>query len=354
MILKTSIKIIITFFVVISSVLLIDFFFGRFFLKNDETLYRVRHPVFHHTLKASHFTERAMWYDVYYNISTDAHGFKTSRENINRNTKYFDIALIGDSMAEGVGFSYENTYIGLIGKNLKNKEIAQMSVSSYSAKIYLSKLKYYYDQNFEFKNVFIHYDISDLVDDYVNYDYVNGMVFDKNTKSNTVPMMLYYFVKSLPLTYKTYHYLKNFQNRNLKSPNIFDIPAGEYLYKDGDTIFKKGERLKAYDETFAYLEKISDLCKKNNTKLNIIISPWPSTLKNYDKNNLFEKKFKEFCEVNCNKFINTFPYFVKLSEQVGYENISKKYFFHEINDHHFNIDGHRIMSELILKEIKKN
>lgn len=67
-----------------------------------------------------------------------------------------------------------------------------MSVGSYSSPIYLSKLNYYYENNFYFDHVILHFDISDLIDDYFNYDFdeENNIALSKMKSSN-------YFSKSL-------------------------------------------------------------------------------------------------------------------------------------------------------------
>ena len=59
--------------------------------------------------------------------------------------KTYQLGIIGDSFVEGLGVGYEETFVGII--NLKTTpEIANLGVSSYSPKIYYSKLKYFIDK----------------------------------------------------------------------------------------------------------------------------------------------------------------------------------------------------------------
>ena len=338
---------------VVITVLLFDYLFGKLFLESDETIYRIRDNIFHHTLKKSFSSKKAKSVNGFYEINTDVNGFKSSKENLNRTSKNFDIFFLGDSQAEGVGFKHEDTYVGIIEKKFPKLNIANLSVSSYSSQIYLAKLKYYFENNFKVDNVYIHYDLSDLWDDYFLYEYSDGKASSKN-KSNRIDLILYFFVKNFPLTYKIYHFLKNFDKENDIVVNPYHIPAGKYFYQNEDEFFSKDERIIAYKKSFDLLYKISNLCKKNNAKLNIIISPWPSSIKNYDKKNLFEKNFINFCKQNCFKLINLFPFFINEAEKSNYDEVSKKYFFMEFNDQHFNKNGHEIMAELISKEIKIN
>ena len=57
-----------------------------------------------------------------------------------KKNKNFDIAFIGDSFSEGVGQSYENSFVGIIDKNkIKNNK---SGVSTYSPVIYYVKLNF--------------------------------------------------------------------------------------------------------------------------------------------------------------------------------------------------------------------
>ena len=54
-----------------------------------------------------------------YNFCSDKNSFKTDCKNILREKKIFDIAFMGDSFVEGVGFNYNDTFVGLIDKKLE-------------------------------------------------------------------------------------------------------------------------------------------------------------------------------------------------------------------------------------------
>ena len=114
-------KFLITIFVIFFGVLSLDFFFGKFFIPNDETLYRIRHKIFHHGLKKNFETNRAFWVNGYYNFNTNNYGFKTSKEKSNVIENNIDLLIIGDSMSEGNGYTYNHTYTGLIQKKFKSQ-----------------------------------------------------------------------------------------------------------------------------------------------------------------------------------------------------------------------------------------
>lgn len=354
--LKTKIKIsLFLSAITIFMVLLMDLIIGRFFLKHDETVYRVRDTIFHHTLKKNFSSKKAFWASGFYEINTDMNGFKVSKINQERKNKNFNILIIGDSMAEGVGYKAEKTYYGLLEKKLPKFKIANMAVSSYSSKVYLSKLNYYYNNNFYFEHVIIHLDISDLVDDYFMYDYdeKNYIALTKGVTSSKLETKLNQLIKIFPLSYKLYYSIKHYDEFiNIKKNNIYEMTAGEYMYKNKDTYFIKDERDIAFEQTLNFLSKIHNLVKINNGNLSILITPWPSTLKYYDANNILENKLNNFCISKCKIFLNLFPDFLNLSDKFGYDNVSNEYFLGKFDDHHFSDKGHAFVADLLYDKIK--
>lgn len=151
-----------------------------------------------------------------------------------------------------------------------------MSVGSYSSPIYLSKLNYYYENNFYFDHVILHFDISDLIDDYFNYDFdeENNIALSKMKSSNYFSKSLNDTIKIFPLTYKIYHYFKNYNEHNVSdNRNIYNIAAGQYMYKDEDDLFKKNEREIAIKKTLYFLTKIQKLVERNKGDFGILIAP---------------------------------------------------------------------------------
>ncbi len=104
-----------------------------------EKRYRISDPVFHHAFVAS-YDGIGMWGAENYRVCTNLHGFKRSCNAPAYDGKDYDIAFIGDSFTEGIGLSYEDTFVGKIAAALSSLKIANLGVSSYAPSIYLSKL----------------------------------------------------------------------------------------------------------------------------------------------------------------------------------------------------------------------
>ncbi len=141
--------------------------------------FRVRHPVYHHTLKPN-YDGLGRWGTWSYRICTNAEGFKTNCVQKNSPQKKFDVAFIGDSFTEGVGLPYEETFVGMVAAKNPELTIANLGVVSYSPAIYLSKLKALYAEGYRFKHVIVFIDIGDAYDEANSYDlHNNTIVVDK-------------------------------------------------------------------------------------------------------------------------------------------------------------------------------
>lgn len=78
-------------------ILLLDSLIGKIFLKHDETIYRIRHNIYHYILKKNYSSKKAFWANGFYEINTNKNGFKVTKINQDRNSKNFDILIIDDS-----------------------------------------------------------------------------------------------------------------------------------------------------------------------------------------------------------------------------------------------------------------
>ena len=91
-------------------------------------------------------------------------------------SKKYDIGFLGDSFTEGTGLVYEDTFVGILEKKLPNKKIANLGVSSYSPAIYYTKIKKLLETGYQFNEIIVFLDISDLVDDALCYQVINNKI----------------------------------------------------------------------------------------------------------------------------------------------------------------------------------
>jgi hypothetical protein len=159
----------------------VDIVFGAWVISliRPTEQFRVRHSVYHHSLKPN-FDGIGSWGTWTYRVCTNPHGFKDACGSKQPSTKKFDIAFIGDSFTEGVGLPYEQTFVGMVAAKSPNLTIANLGVVSYSPAIYLAKLKALYSEGYQFKHVIVFIDIGDAYDEANAYDlHDNTVVVDK-------------------------------------------------------------------------------------------------------------------------------------------------------------------------------
>ena len=96
----------------------------------DETKYRIRHKIFHHSLQPK-FDGWGYWFKKY-RVCTDANGFKHSCDEVGREEKHFDIGFVGDSFVEGIGLPFEKTFVGMFSSENPQLKIANLGVANYS------------------------------------------------------------------------------------------------------------------------------------------------------------------------------------------------------------------------------
>ena len=162
---KKTIFFLVAFFFIALDLALAPFFAER--IPNVKSIY------YHHGLMPNYSGEMA-WGTYRYRIRTNSLGFKdNSNRTVKLKTNKYRILFIGDSFTEGVGFTYNDTFVGIIAKHLDKRkyDVLNAGVSSYSPKLYYLKLKYLIEKlKLRVNAVFVFIDVSDLSDE-IEYEH---------------------------------------------------------------------------------------------------------------------------------------------------------------------------------------
>ncbi len=340
--------------------------------------HRIKSYYYHHDLRPM-----ASFYDSWgyerYKIFTNNLGFKDS-SNRKVQFKNRNILFIGDSFTEGVGLRYEDTYVGLIDQEFKNKnidlEVLNAGVQSYSTSIYLSKIYHLlYRKKLPITDIVILVSGGDIFDD--NYKYLkidNNFVLNHKDRKSKIRINLINFYKSNTLTYQFVSritpprviptiikqifvgkdnpkYVKE-EEKRLKIKNgeidnlkFFKIKDYSYFYSEEE--FNKWGK-KGIDYSIDNLKRISEIAKKKNINLNILYLYEPILiLKAPNKKTIkyLRSKFEDLEDENTNiEFINDY-YKSFENKYEAYKNL----FF--IRDIHFNKKGNQYIAEEILNKL---
>ena len=332
---------------------------------------RIRHSFYHHTLAKLIDYRKTGWGPITYRLCTNIHGFKSKCGTLGGD--HYDIGFIGDSFTEGLGLRHEETFVGII-EDKKKINVANMGVSSYSPKIYLSKIHHFIERGMKFRHVVVFMDVSDLIDDSNSYIFKNDLkVRDKKIGKRIENTLKIWFPM---FDYLTFNLTNN--NRYRASDNIFtrvNIYTDLNQTKDEKLkevyskmnlrsawTYSKTNQIKGYDlpidvaikEQVETMNQLYELLKKNNIKLSIAVYPWPQTILYDKRENLMKTTWENFCKNKCVNFINTFPLFMNDDDDDDDESkknlIIKKYY--QLGDIHFNPDGHKLIADYFIKNFK--
>jgi hypothetical protein len=299
------------------------------------------------------------WGNARYKLCTDDNGFRIHCKKMNINLKEFDIAFIGDSFTEGLGYDYENTFIGLIEDNLKEKKIANLAMTSYSTSIYFSKINQLIKTGYKFNEVIVFLDISDFPDDILCYSIKDNKVIRKKNYGNcynnfNAKANLYstFFEKNFKFTlFLVDSIYQNKKSKNKVFKDILNNSRSEWTYSYNKNNFKGLEFNKAILVPLNNMAKLHELLSENSIDLSVAVYPWPGTLKNDNVNNKQVEIWKKFCLNRCKKFYNFMPILFSKVDKNNFYSSYKDLFI--INDVHFNSNGHRIIANEFLSQYKK-
>jgi len=347
--------------------IIIDVFFGRFLLQKVQVPgafkshgLRVANDIYHHGLKPN-FRGYDEWGFHPYEYCTNNHGFRASCKDIKVFQKVYDYALLGDSMVEGLGVEYEKTIAGLLDTNLK-LHVANLAVSSYSASIYLAKYRYLVENGFSFRNVIVFVDISDIQDEAIAYDTVDGRVVSKRKepKLKTIERSVRHTVeKQIPLIWHGINSLKKILRSGGGRTQVQNsIEADRDSDRAGWT-YLINERNKDYEELVDLgltlnqraLIELSELVRKQNAKIFFVIYPWPhQILFDTESPNRQEVWAKSLAKQSDSMLINLYPIFEREKKQKGSRALVEQYFI--AGDTHFNELGHQKIFSLLAENLR--
>ncbi len=354
-------KIFIQSLIILFSFLLLDFLFGNFFFKNQSqgNIFE-KNEKFIYSFKKNLDIKNYYYGNKKYRLCTNNLGAIDDCRKKKINTKKIDYIFIGDSFTEGLGVEFKNTFFGLLKNKHPDKNFINLGVSGYSSSIYYKKLKYFYENGYEFSEIFIFLDTSDIFDEIYRYETqqdnsisinltneeVNNLFEGKrrliNIIYNNFPgtfILINLIIDSLPkLNFIENHYIDSMINH----------PFGKWSYGQSD-LYTKDILNRSLKKNSKYINKIIDMVNKNSTTVTFILYPWPGHL--YEKNiyNKYNQHWINFMKTKDVELLNLNTQFFKFLNNDSSENIILKYYIH--GDVHFNLEGHKLIFENLNKII---
>ncbi len=318
---------------------------------------------YHHDLKKSHKLNRHIE-SRRFTLYTNSLGFiDASNRTVPLKSDKFRILFMGDSFTEGIGYPYDQTFVGLLAKQMDPSvvEVLNAGVRSYSPKLYYLKTKYLIETlGLKFNHIYVLIDISDIQDEIAYENYVPG---DLSYRLASCDVWLKdHFISYRQLTENIFaEALAGFRQKVFGTDdmihawgsrrdlwgNVMDYvrERGEWLTNEEvyNTWGKRGIELAQRNMFLLY-----QLCKQHGIGMTIVVYPWPYQVMHQELDSMQVKIWKDFAENLKVEFVNCFPYFIDQGDPRA--NVRK---FFLANDVHWNNEGHILMVDIIMKSVSK-
>ena len=315
---------------------------------------------------AANFDGYDVWGELRYRLITDSLGFKdASARNVPLKPASRRILLIGDSFAEGIGMSFEDSFAGQLygaGQQRSEKiEFLNAGVASYSPSIYYKKIKYLLEGGLQFDEVVLLSDTADVTDEATSY-----FCTDDNPKYRAYcsaaegaaqpeaapPKKVDFFIDHFAVTNRVRIYIKksvqSFLGNRRRSINTDRTRIGWTI--PGPDVANEYQPLGVEGgiaRSLQNMRALSDLLAARNIPLTIVVYPWAQQLAQGDRNSRQVSLWREFCQDRCKAFINLYPAFFAAADA------DKDWYEHLfiLGDDHLSAAGNRFMFQEIAKDL---
>ena len=327
----------------------LDFALAHIFPRPDSDV-RIPNKIYHHDLLPD-VHAKLKWGDSSYSVATNSLGFKDAVvKNIQPVSSSYRVLFIGDSFTEGIGYPFEQTFVGLIARKLQGQaEVLNAGVSSYSPKLYFLKVKDLLEnEKLQFDELAVFIDISDIQDE-ITYSGFNDKVYfgDKIEKALLDNSMIARLLERREVIHKA----RTILGLDFVLPNSIDsttfrqnyfLERGRWTY---DPVVYKRWGATGVDLALKNMDELYDLLAARNIKLTIAVYPWPEQILKRDLDSIQVGIWQKFCHDRHVPFLNYFPVFVQ--SKIEASKMISDYFIK--GDVHWNDKSHAVVANQWIK-----
>jgi hypothetical protein len=342
-----------------------DFAWSTLTMGEETRSPRIANPVYDHGF-APNFDGYDVWGELRYRLITNSLGFKdSSARNVPMKTSARRILLIGDSFAEGIGMSHEDSFAGLLdraGQQRNDKiEFLNAGVASYSPSIYYKKIKYLIDSGLQFDEVVVFSDTSDVTDEANSYFCIDDDPKYRNhctpsegsmQSADAAPKKPNFLIDRFVITNRVRIGIKRWTqslsgNRKRALNTDYSRIGWTNPKLDRGNSYQPLGVEGGIARSVQNMRALSDLLAARKIPLTIVVYPWAQQIAQGDRNSRQVSLWREFCEGRCKAFVDLYPAFFAASEadRNWYERL------YIVGDDHFSAAGNRMMFEEMAKRL---
>ena len=315
---------------------------------------------------APNFDGYDVWGELRYRLITDSLGFKdASVRKVPLKSDSRRILLIGDSFAEGIGTSFEDSFAGQLyraGQERSERiEFLNAGVASYSPSIYYKKIRYLLESGLQFDEVVLFSDTSDVTDEATSYFCIDddpkyrahctsaeGAAQPAVAAPKKADFLIDRFVVTNRVRISIKRSIQSFLGNRRSAINTDHARIGWSI--PGLDVGNSCQPLGVdggIARSLQNMRALSDLLSARNIPLTIVVYPWAQQIAQGDRDSRQVSLWRDFCQGRCKTFINLFPAFFAAADadRGWYEHLFI------LGDDHFSVDGNRFMFRQLAKAL---
>jgi hypothetical protein len=298
---------------------------------NPDKEYGISDPLYSHTLRPGYSTDVAVWGNSRFSLRTNSLGFRdaTVRTISPKSDKAQRIVVMGDSFTEGIGLTWDESFVGMFARRAPDFEVLNAGVLSYSPSVYYRKTAWLFDAGYAFDEVVVYIDVSDIQDEAVVYheDASGAIIYEgyainylatladpvwrlpapaagaagANAPREAKDWLRSHFAYSNLLYSVVKAKFREPPKKLLRSYWTIDPNIPGY----GELGVEGGIR-----KAMSYMDRLRTLLKARGVALSVAVYPWPDQLEFDSENSRQVTIWKAWCESSgCAHFIDHFPDF---------------------------------------------
>jgi lysophospholipase L1-like esterase len=291
-------------------------------------------------------------------VATNSLGFKDATpRDVPLQSDEPRLLFIGDSFTEGIGYPYEQTWVGLVDKELAAQGVTVLNggVASYCPKTVYYKVKALLESDLQVSRIVFFIDVSDMADELLFNDFVpanrdaDDAWIGRYVRTPKQPTLAQYSL--------AYHALLKRRKQDPWKKTLFtDSRTGASFTFDSKereswTRDPQPEWIAAAEASAAYyVRRLAALCASRGIEFEIAIYPWPEEIDAGDAHSHHRTFWRDFCadeNLTCYDLHDPFiPADPVLRRQIRTRDFIP-------GDVHWNEAGHRLVATEWLRQYRQ-
>ncbi len=314
----------------------------------------VADPVYDHGLRPGARSDDERWGTLVCTYRVNALGFRDRRvRDVPLAADHRRIVFIGDSFTEGMGYSWDQTFVGRVEAALapSGVETLNAGVASYCPIIYDRKIRHFLDTvGLRFDSLVVLIDIGDVQDE---------VMYKFDERGNVIPRRARREIEGRANrryhdpVFGRLHLVERFlQGHALGLATLYEwahglVPrpgARAALWTVDDAVYREYGR-EGLETAARHMDELHAALRRHGVDLTVAVYPWPDQIRVHDVDSRQSRFWREWCAARGARFVDLFPRFAGGAPDA----IVRRYYIP--GDIHWNADGHRLVADGLLEAL---